>query len=114
MTQYIYTMNKVMRYGISWWKLWCGGWLGYAYKNRLGKRWGSVWEWTLFLDGDNRFKAYYQENEYPQIGDTIWYTVYYEADPPYKRYVVGFGKSMEDTPPIFTEQELQEIQKQKR
>lgn len=43
------------------------------------------------------------------IGDRIEYTIYYETEPLYKSYVVGFRKYIEWTPPVLTEQELQEI-----
>ncbi|MDO4897585.1 MAG: hypothetical protein Q3971_09515 [Moraxella sp.] len=48
------------------------------------------------------------------VGDRVVYTIFYETEPPYKPYVVGFRKYVAYTPPKLTEKELQEYQKQKR
>lgn len=48
------------------------------------------------------------------VGDRVVYTIFYETEPPYKPYVIGFRKYIAYTPPKLTEKELQEYQKQQK
>lgn len=68
----------------------------------------------VFLDSRNALNCLRLNNEYPKIGDKVEYIILYETEPPYKPYVDGVRKYIEWTPPVFTEQELQERQKQRK
>lgn len=65
----------------------------------------------VFLDSKNCLDWSYQDNEYPKIGDEIQYSILYK---PEYNYANAIRKLIRYEPPIFTEQELQERQKQQK
>lgn len=65
----------------------------------------------VFLDSKNCLNWSYQNNEYPKIGDEVCYSIFYKKE---YNYANAIRKYIKWTPPIFTEQELQERQKQQK
>ncbi|UYZ68527.1 hypothetical protein LP090_00145 [Moraxella bovis] len=67
----------------------------------------------VFLDNENSLNCLRLNNEYPKIGDCIEYIIFYETEPPYNPYMNG-ARKFQLRPPMFTEQELQEMKEQHR